>query len=157
MTPPEQRTPPDNRLAGTARKVMLRLPFRGEVEAHAPYPNEMRDHLANVRTFLAWVRTAITIMGFGFVVAKFGLLLRELPGTHAHPLELHFSTIIGTILVLLGGVFLVLSVLDFLAIREQIEKQLMAFSVRIHLVLAALLIAVAAAMAVYIWVTGYSQ
>ena len=62
----------------TARKVddraeRLTMPFfRGSVRE--PSPNEMRDHLANVRTFLAWVRTAITIMAFGFVVAKFGLL-----------------------------------------------------------------------------------
>jgi putative membrane protein len=57
----------------------------------------MRDHLPNVRTFLAWVRTAITIMAFGFVVAKLGLLLRELPGQHIHPAELHVATIIGSV------------------------------------------------------------
>ena len=34
------------------------------------------DHAANERTFLAWVRTAIAIMAFGFVVAKFDLFLR---------------------------------------------------------------------------------
>jgi uncharacterized membrane protein YidH (DUF202 family) len=38
------------------------------------------DYLANERTFLAWIRTAVTIMAFGFVVARFGLLLRELAG-----------------------------------------------------------------------------
>ena len=32
-----------------------------------------RDHLANERTFLAWVRTGISMMGFGFVVARFRL------------------------------------------------------------------------------------
>jgi putative membrane protein len=36
------------------------------------------DHLANERTFLAWVRTSISIIVFGFVVAKFGITLREL-------------------------------------------------------------------------------
>ena len=34
------------------------------------------DHAANERTFLAWVRTAIAIMAFGFVVEKFDLFLR---------------------------------------------------------------------------------
>ena len=34
-----------------------------------------RDHAANERTFLAWVRTAIAIMAFGFIVEKFGLFL----------------------------------------------------------------------------------
>ena len=35
------------------------------------------DHLANERTFLAWLRTSISIIVFGFVVAKFGITLRE--------------------------------------------------------------------------------
>ena len=36
------------------------------------------DHLANERTFLAWTRTSISIIVFGFVVAKFGITLRQL-------------------------------------------------------------------------------
>lgn len=38
------------------------------------------DHLANERTFLAWIRTSISIIVFGFVVAKFGITLREFLG-----------------------------------------------------------------------------
>lgn len=42
-------------------------------------PNEAKvgDHLANERTFLAWIRTSISIIVFGFVVAKFGITLRQ--------------------------------------------------------------------------------
>jgi len=36
------------------------------------------DHLANERTFLAWIRTSIAIMGFGFVVVKFALFIKEI-------------------------------------------------------------------------------
>jgi putative membrane protein len=123
--------------------------FRG------PAPNEMRDHLANVRTFLAWVRTAITIMAFGFVVAKFGLLLRELPGQHIHPAELHLATIIGSILVLLGALFLVLATLDFLVVKRQIDAKVIAFSAGIHILLAGVLFVIAVGVATYIWVTAY--
>ncbi|UZJ63104.1 DUF202 domain-containing protein [Sphingobacterium sp. KU25419] len=35
------------------------------------------DHLANERTFLAWIRTSIGIMGFGFVVVKFSLFVKQ--------------------------------------------------------------------------------
>ncbi len=42
--------------------------------SHAGKPS---DHLANERTFLAWIRTSISIIVFGFVVAKFGITLRE--------------------------------------------------------------------------------
>jgi putative membrane protein len=40
-------------------------------------PGRAADHLANERTFLAWIRTSISIIVFGFVVAKFGITLRE--------------------------------------------------------------------------------
>ena len=36
------------------------------------------DYLAAERTFLAWIRTGLALMGFGFVVARFGLFLRAL-------------------------------------------------------------------------------
>jgi putative membrane protein len=40
--------------------------------------SDISDHLANERTFLAWIRTSISVVVFGFVVAKFGITLREL-------------------------------------------------------------------------------
>jgi putative membrane protein len=39
--------------------------------------------MAAERTLLAWIRTGLAMMGFGFVVARFGLFLRELAATHA--------------------------------------------------------------------------
>jgi len=43
----------------------------------APQTGKASNHLANERTFLAWIRTSISIIVFGFVVAKFGITLRE--------------------------------------------------------------------------------
>jgi len=37
---------------------------------------DAREHLANERTLLAWMRTSIAIMAFGFVVVKFSLFIR---------------------------------------------------------------------------------
>ena len=61
------------------------------------------DHLANERTFLAWIRTSISIIVFGFVVAKFGITLREflrVQGNTAH--ESGTSLMIGVGFMAMG-------------------------------------------------------
>ena len=40
--------------------------------------NRARDHLANERTFLAWVRTGAAIVVFGFAIGRFAIALRQL-------------------------------------------------------------------------------
>jgi putative membrane protein len=40
--------------------------------------DRQREHQANERTFLAWLRTSISLIGFGFAIARFGLFLRQL-------------------------------------------------------------------------------
>lgn len=69
-----------------------------------------RIPFAAERTLLAWIRTGLAMMGFGFVVARFGLFLREIAATHlgvkdlpippAHHIK--FSLWAGTVLVALG-------------------------------------------------------
>ena len=47
-----------------------------------PLAYDPRVALAEERTLLAWVRTGVALMGFGFVVARFGLFLREMATVH---------------------------------------------------------------------------
>lgn len=67
--------------------------------------DDPRVHFAAERTLLAWVRTGLALMGLGFVVARFGLFLRELAAVHEAPAaNTGFSLAIGTTLVALGVV-----------------------------------------------------
>jgi putative membrane protein len=46
-----------------------------------PKIDRQREHQANERTFLAWLRTSIALIGFGFAIARFGLFIRQLQTT----------------------------------------------------------------------------
>ncbi len=82
-------------------------------------PN-VSDHQANERTFLAWLRTAIALMGFGFVVAKFGLFLRLIAQTKnvPHPFS---SGVIGISLVIFGGIMAATSAFRYRSLQRKID------------------------------------
>jgi uncharacterized membrane protein YidH (DUF202 family) len=83
-----------------------------------------RVHMANERTFLAWVRTSIAIMAFGFVVEKFSLFVKQMAyylGKEASPPPPGYSSIIGIILVGLGVVMGVLAFVRYKTVERQIE------------------------------------
>lgn len=73
-------------------------------------PNRARDHLANERTFLAWVRTGAAIVVFGFAIGRFSIALRQLTALEGHPLHRSgisvwmgaASIVLGVLLVLAG-------------------------------------------------------
>jgi putative membrane protein len=72
----------------------------------------LSDYLAAERTLLAWVRTGLALMGFGFVVARFGLFLQQVqiiehaPVPHSYGLSQWFGTALiaaGVIVDLFSG------------------------------------------------------
>jgi uncharacterized membrane protein YidH (DUF202 family) len=79
-------------------------------------PNRARGHLANERTFLAWVRTGISIVVFGFAIGRFAIAIRqflELQGRTSNTtattagLSVWFGTlaIVAGVLLTLAGLF----------------------------------------------------
>ena len=84
------------------------------MEKPAPSPQKagLSDYLAAERTFLAWIRTGLALMGFGFVVARFGLFLEQVQALHVvapqkgYGLSLWFGTAliaVGVILNVFAG------------------------------------------------------
>lgn len=67
-------------------------------------PDDFPDYLAAERTFLAWVRTGLALMGFGFVVDRFGLFLRQLEAMQGKAPRAHLGVSVwfGTGLLVLG-------------------------------------------------------
>src|SRR5579871_4567133 len=85
-----------------------------------------REHLANERTFLAWIRTSIGIMAFGFVVEKFGLFMDQISYFFGKqgvtpPPEGHYS-VFGVFLVVFGMLIGLFSFVKYKKIERQIER-----------------------------------
>ena len=91
-----------------------------------PKIDRQREHQANERTFLAWLRTSIALIGFGFAIARFGLFLRELQSSvtgQAVPTHSVISSqTIGIGLVIIGIVLIALSAWRYNRVLEQIER-----------------------------------
>ena len=114
------------------------------------------DHAANERTFLAWVRTAIAVMAFGFLVERFDLFMaiavrsvdRRTPPVPAPPLG-HLA---GLILIVAGVAMVVVAALRFVFIARTIDSptQRGHFGSRLDIALAAMLALLGCALFIYL-------
>lgn len=130
-----------------------------ERATQAPHPapsgqGKISDHLANQRTLLAWARTGISIMALGFVVARFGLLIRELSVIHANTLPSGAANWFGIALILFGAALMGLSLVRYLQIARGIDEGNPRLTPEIDIVMTAGLILAGVALAVYLAVTS---
>jgi putative membrane protein len=88
--------------------------------------DRQREHQANERTFLAWLRTSVALIGFGFALSRFGLFLSELQSTVTKqniPTHSFLSSQnIGIGLVIAGIIIIILSVWRYNQVFWQIEQ-----------------------------------
>ncbi|MGA7803884.1 YidH family protein [Bradyrhizobium sp.] len=119
------------------------------------------DHAANERTFLAWVRTGIATIAFGFVVEKFNLFVRTMAEAASadtvkrlrlDKLSGSLSHYDGLVLIIVGMGIIVVSLVRFIRTSRLIddEKTHSAASVRTELILAVVLALIVATLSFYL-------
>ena len=100
---------------------------------------KVTDHLANERTFLAWIRTGLATIAFGFVVERFGPLL---------------SSFSGICLAALGVIMMIVALLEFLHNRHSINAERFHSSTSFPIILTILASLVGVILAIYLFRTG---
>jgi putative membrane protein len=106
----------DERMLGTREPEAAHPPASPAAE-----PTRAREHLANERTLLAWTRTSLTLIGVGFVVARFGLFLRTLESPGTPVARFSVSALIGIAAIVAGLVAGGAALVRFARARGQIE------------------------------------
>jgi len=120
------------------------------------------DHAANERTFLAWVRTAIAVMAFGFLVEKFDLFLEiaaKSAGVRAPAGGQLLANLAGLLLIALGGVTMVIAIVRFrkTSVAIDSEDRCPGTGEQMDVALAGLLAVLAATLFVYLAYTVISR
>ncbi len=118
--------------------------------------NDPRVLFAAERTLLAWNRTSLTLMAFGFVIERFGLFVHMLSPEKSEPLQRSLSFWIGLAFILLGALAAAAAVAQYRAVLRTLKPVEIPEGYRINLgVLANLAVAVLGiALTVYLFVHG---
>jgi putative membrane protein len=113
------------------------------------------DHAANERTFLAWVRTSIAVIAFGFLVERFDLFIAfariEIGSKITVPRE-EFGQLAGLVLIILGMAMILVAALRFARNAREIDdaKVFPGTGSRVDLALAFLILLLAGALLFYL-------
>ncbi|MEB8821404.1 DUF202 domain-containing protein [Bacillus cereus] len=104
----------------------------------------IQQHLANERTYLAWLRTAIAIAGLGFLVANFHLAVRKELSSLNNKIAIGIG--IGSVI---AGISIIIATLQYLIKRQNINSQTFRAHTTLIVWLSLLVIAVILAISSY--------
>jgi putative membrane protein len=85
--------------------------------------NRARDHLANERTFLAWVRTGVAVVVFGFAIGRFAIAIRQFMQIQGHGSRTAgLSAWFGMIAIIAGVLLTLVGLVRYRRTRAQLES-----------------------------------
>jgi uncharacterized membrane protein YidH (DUF202 family) len=118
---------------------------------------DIKDHMANERTFLAWIRTSIGIMAFGFVIEKFALFIDKISYflgksniQEVAPRSSGYSSIFAIVLVALGAGMGAMAFIRYKKVEKEIEEDTYRPSLILDILLTMLIIAIGIFLAMYL-------
>ena len=104
-------------------------------------PPSVRDHLANERTLLAWIRTSLTVVGLGFIIDRLAVDSQQDAG---------LAGVAGVGLVLLGGIVALAGGYSYLNARRELATGSYRPQVGLHISLVGIMVLGAIAVAAYL-------
>ncbi len=121
-----------------------------------------RNHMANERTFLAWMRTSIGIIAFGFVIEKFALFMKQMSfivgkETEFNLLPSHgYSALMGIFLVGFGTILSLLAYIRFKKVAKQIDQGNWQQASRLDLLLTMVVLVMGTLLLIYLIQNAFS-
>jgi putative membrane protein len=106
---------------------------------------EAREHLANERTLLAWIRTGVSLISFGLVVERIGAQIGPAG----------MSAAFGVALAVLGCITLVMGTVQFLRSRREISAGTFVSAAAAYMVIVAGSLVLAGAFVIYVVLTDF--
>lgn len=121
-------------------------------------PKNYSDHLANERTFLAWIRTSLGVIAFGFVIERFALFMKQMSvilGDKVHFTNPSlgsngYSAFIGVVLVFSGTLMSFLAYIQFKTSQRQIDQGIYRSPSLLYLCTTLLVCSVGAVLVIYL-------